>query len=231
MVDSQGTKEPVRVTYSDGFDGLPVPSPDGRQLAWTSSRSGGAAGQLFLAQWNHEKALEAIRNAPPRKPAQTVMRTTNDRIAPLSCCSSRWRSRCRWRASRARRRQPRRSRTKEHVVTLASDAARRAAHRLRRRAAGGRLSRHRAQGIGAKPIPGRTGLPAPVRVHGRDAGRRIPRHRGVRLPPGPSGAAATCRRSPSRTTARSAARVVFAGYGIVVPESQDFGYDSYATLT
>jgi Tol biopolymer transport system component len=67
MVDVQGTKEPVRVTYSDGFDGLPVPSPDGKQLAWTSSRSGGSAGQLFLAQWNHEKALEAIRNAPPRK--------------------------------------------------------------------------------------------------------------------------------------------------------------------
>ena len=68
MVDSQGAKEPVRVTYSDGFDGLPVPSPDGKTLAWTSSRSGGSAGQLFLAQWNHEKALEAIKNAPPRKP-------------------------------------------------------------------------------------------------------------------------------------------------------------------
>jgi Tol biopolymer transport system component len=70
MVDSHGTKEPVRVTYSDGFDGLPVPSPDGRQLAWTSSRSGGtgSAGQLFLAQWNHEKALEAIKNAPLRRP-------------------------------------------------------------------------------------------------------------------------------------------------------------------
>lgn len=67
LVDSAGTKEPVRVTYSDGFDGLPVPSPDGRQLAWTSARSGGSAGQLFLAQWNHEKALEAIRNAPPRQ--------------------------------------------------------------------------------------------------------------------------------------------------------------------
>ena len=67
MVDAAGAKEPVRVTYSDGFDGLPVPSPDGRQLAWTSSRSGGSAGQLFLAQWNHEKALEAIRNAPPRQ--------------------------------------------------------------------------------------------------------------------------------------------------------------------
>jgi Tol biopolymer transport system component len=70
MVDMQGTREPVRVTYSDGFDGLPVPSPDGKQLAWTSSRSGGAAGQLFLAQWNHEKAREAIKNAPPRKPSR-----------------------------------------------------------------------------------------------------------------------------------------------------------------
>ena len=70
MVDAQGTKEPVRVTYSDGFDGLPVPSPDGKQLAWTSSRSGGDAGQLFLAQWNHQNALETIKNAPPRKPSK-----------------------------------------------------------------------------------------------------------------------------------------------------------------
>ena len=68
IVDAQGTKEPVRVTYSDGFDGLPVPSPDGKTLAWTSSRSGGSAGQLFLAQWNHEKALDALRSAPPRIP-------------------------------------------------------------------------------------------------------------------------------------------------------------------
>jgi len=67
MVDSAGTKEPVRVTYSDGFDGLPVPSPDGKQLAWTSTRGGGSNGQLYLAQWNHEKALEAIKNAPLRK--------------------------------------------------------------------------------------------------------------------------------------------------------------------
>src|ERR1041385_8926062 len=68
IVDAAGTREPVRVTYSDGFDGLPVPSPDGTRLAWTSSRSGGAAGQLFLADWNHQKALEALKNAPPRTP-------------------------------------------------------------------------------------------------------------------------------------------------------------------
>jgi Tol biopolymer transport system component len=70
LVDAAGTKEPVRVTYSDGFDGLPVPSPDGRQLAWTSSRSGGSAGQLFLAEWNHEGARAALRRAPPRKQVQ-----------------------------------------------------------------------------------------------------------------------------------------------------------------
>jgi Tol biopolymer transport system component len=71
MVDAAGMKEPVRVTYSPGFDGLPVPSPDGKTLAWTSSRAGGSAGQLFLAQWNHGKALEALSNAPPRKPAKS----------------------------------------------------------------------------------------------------------------------------------------------------------------
>jgi Tol biopolymer transport system component len=69
-VDSEGEREPVRVTYSDGFDGLPVPSPDGTMLAWTSSRSGGAAGQIFLAQWNHEAVLRALDAAPPRKRTQ-----------------------------------------------------------------------------------------------------------------------------------------------------------------
>jgi Tol biopolymer transport system component len=68
MVDVAGTKEPVRVTYSEGFDGLPVPSPDGRQLAWTSSRGGGREGQIFLAQWNHEAARKALTAAPLRKP-------------------------------------------------------------------------------------------------------------------------------------------------------------------
>jgi Tol biopolymer transport system component len=67
MVDIDGKKEPVRVTYSDGFDGLPVPSPDGTQLAWTSTRGGGSQGQIFLAQWNHARALAAITAAPDRK--------------------------------------------------------------------------------------------------------------------------------------------------------------------
>jgi Tol biopolymer transport system component len=66
LVDIDGRKEPVRVTHTDGFDGLPVPSPDGRQLAWTSNRGGGREGQIFLAQWNHQAALAAVKAAPAR---------------------------------------------------------------------------------------------------------------------------------------------------------------------
>ena len=67
IVDIDGKKEPQRVTFSDGFDGLPVPSPDGRQLAWTSNRGGGREGQIYLAAWNHQHALDVLRAAPDRK--------------------------------------------------------------------------------------------------------------------------------------------------------------------
>jgi Tol biopolymer transport system component len=66
LVDIDGRREPVRVTYSEGFDGLPVPSPDGRQLAWTTNRGGGREGQIYLANWNHAAALAALKAAPPR---------------------------------------------------------------------------------------------------------------------------------------------------------------------
>lgn len=68
LVDTAGEKEPVRVTTTDGFDGLPVPTPDGRGLAWTSTRHGeGSGGQIYLADWNHEEALAALATAPPRR--------------------------------------------------------------------------------------------------------------------------------------------------------------------
>jgi Tol biopolymer transport system component len=66
IVDIHGRKEPVRVTYTAGFDGLPVPSPDGGRLAWTSSRAGGREGQIFLAEWSHEMARRALDAAPAR---------------------------------------------------------------------------------------------------------------------------------------------------------------------
>jgi Tol biopolymer transport system component len=66
LVDTAGRKEPVRITQTDGFDGLPVPSPDGRQLAWTSNRGGGREGQIYLAAWNHDAARAALAAAPAR---------------------------------------------------------------------------------------------------------------------------------------------------------------------
>lgn len=66
IVDTEGTKEPVRVTFTPGFDGLPVPTPDGRTLAWTSGRGGDTGAQIYFASWNHAKALEALNAAPPR---------------------------------------------------------------------------------------------------------------------------------------------------------------------
>jgi Tol biopolymer transport system component len=70
IVDADGKKEPVRVTYTDGFDGLPVPSPDGRRLAWTSTRHHGEGGQLYLADWNHEAARAALAAAADRQRAE-----------------------------------------------------------------------------------------------------------------------------------------------------------------
>jgi len=66
MVDTAGTKEPVRVTHTDGFDGLPVPTPDGKQLAWTSTRHKEKGGQIYIGQWNHEAATAALAAAPAR---------------------------------------------------------------------------------------------------------------------------------------------------------------------
>lgn len=60
MVDAAGQHEPVRVTHTPGFDGLPVFSPDGEQLAWTTNRTTSNQSQIFLAEWNHAKALEQL---------------------------------------------------------------------------------------------------------------------------------------------------------------------------
>ena len=72
VVDVQGEREPIRVTFTDGFDGLPVFSPDGKKLCWAASRTGDGKAQLFLADWNDESALQALAAAPPRFAKETT---------------------------------------------------------------------------------------------------------------------------------------------------------------
>jgi Tol biopolymer transport system component len=70
MVDAQGRHDPVRVTTTDGFDGLPVFSPDGNRLAWTSNRTSDKKAQIFIANWNHDAAAAAIAASPLRTGAE-----------------------------------------------------------------------------------------------------------------------------------------------------------------
>ncbi|MEQ1828103.1 MAG: M28 family peptidase [Pirellula sp.] len=60
LVDAAGSRAPVRVTTFEGFDSLPVFSPDGSELAWTSTRTANKKSQLFMAQWNDKAAREAL---------------------------------------------------------------------------------------------------------------------------------------------------------------------------
>jgi Tol biopolymer transport system component len=95
LVDAAGTREPVRVTSTDGFDGLPVFSPDGLTLCWTSARTPDAKSQLFLARWDHAAALTALASAPPRQsqtpasdpkptPASTAAREPGPAVTPAA---------------------------------------------------------------------------------------------------------------------------------------------------
>ncbi|MEZ6153032.1 MAG: M28 family peptidase [Pirellulaceae bacterium] len=59
LVDAAGEHSPVRVTYRDGFDGLPVFTPDGNELVWTS-RGSNSQSQLFEAHWNDASARRLL---------------------------------------------------------------------------------------------------------------------------------------------------------------------------
>ncbi|MCB1665076.1 MAG: PD40 domain-containing protein [Pseudomonadales bacterium] len=60
MIDTLGQHEPVRVTNTEGTDILPVFSPDGNSLAWSSTRTPDGSSQIYMADWNHERALELL---------------------------------------------------------------------------------------------------------------------------------------------------------------------------
>ena len=74
MVDAAGKHAPVRVTQTDGFDGLPVFAPNGKKLAWTSGRGPGGASQIYISDWNDaaaRKALGLTNDAKSKPTAET----------------------------------------------------------------------------------------------------------------------------------------------------------------
>lgn len=60
MIDPEGSNPPVRVTNTAGTDILPVFSPDGNQLAWSTTRTADGSSQIHMGNWNHQKALELV---------------------------------------------------------------------------------------------------------------------------------------------------------------------------
>ena len=123
--------------------------------------------------------------------------------------------------------------TRRHVETLASErfAGRQAGSPGERLAAdylAAELSR-----IGARPLPGRSDmfLPFEFTAASRDGGSSlsVTAAAGARL--SSSFAPPNVQALPfSEEASDLSGALIFAGYGIVVPESQNFGYDSYAGL-
>ena len=86
LVDSAGAREPVRVSFSEGFDGLPVFSPDGRRLSWSSARTADKKPQIFLADWDDAGARKVLGLGPAsrRQPRPAAAPAGDLTSAPIS---------------------------------------------------------------------------------------------------------------------------------------------------
>jgi Tol biopolymer transport system component len=238
LVDAAGTKQPVRVTFTDGFDGLPVFSPDGQRLCWTANRTADGKSQLFLAHWNHPAARAALQAAPLRGAKDQGQRTSDHSAKEAGETS----------AATTHAPAPKppvvpgkfsteitRADLRAAVAYLADDAleGRNTGTRGAQLAAEFIAGRFRADGLaplpgvkdfrqpfeytaGIKTLPGKNSLT--VRVEGGVVGERVFRpEEDFR---------------PLSFTANGEfdGEVVFAGYGLKVPEGNQRGYDSYAGL-
>jgi len=83
IVRADGKGEPVRATYTDGFDGLPVFLPDGQQISWTSTRTPAGRSQIFVGDWNHTHARHLLS-----LDKTTTDEADPDRVAALAASES-----------------------------------------------------------------------------------------------------------------------------------------------
>ena len=60
LIDVDGYGPPVRATNTEGTDILPVFSPDGSRLAWSTTRTPDGASQIHIGDWDHAAAMELL---------------------------------------------------------------------------------------------------------------------------------------------------------------------------
>ena len=221
-MDTAGTREPVRVTFTDGFDGLPVFSPDGQKLCWTTGRSSDKKSQLFLARWNHDAALKALEAAPrraARASAQAASSSATTTPAPSGTASTSAGITA--------------AALKADVEFLASDAleGRHTGEPGAQKAAGFIIEQ--LQRASLKPIGAASDYRQPFEF---TAGIKTLPEKNQLLVTG-SGEPATAFEvekdfRPLSFTANDSfeGEVVFAGYGLTVPESGSRSYNSYDGL-
>lgn len=234
MVDAAGEKEPVRVTFTDGFDGLPVFTPDGKKMVWTSGRTPGGESQLFIADWNDEAALAALAAAPPRNSNSDASMGSTMKVQPAVMQTA---SAGAITAAPGHEFSPGISASdlRADVDYLASDE-------LEGRLTGSPGTQKAAayianqfKKLGLKPLG--------------DSGtyfQEFPFTSGVKVVPGKNSMALVQQGDKAATTAlkldedfrpltftadgEAEGEVVFAGYGLSVPGDAGKGYDSYANL-
>jgi Tol biopolymer transport system component len=89
LIDAEAKSTPVRVSYTKGFDGLPAFTPDGKRLAWTTNRTPSKRSQIFIANWDHERARKLlglddanrVASTPGADAASAIGRSTREQTA------------------------------------------------------------------------------------------------------------------------------------------------------
>ncbi|MCZ6654751.1 MAG: M28 family peptidase [Planctomycetota bacterium] len=216
LVDVQGRSAPVRVTYTPKFDGLPSFSWDGTKLTWTSKRTAKSDSQIFIADWNHQAARRLLNLEHTAKRQDAAL------IAPQAVMSATTKPEIRAEDART------------HVVTLASERM------------AGRMTGTEGERLATQYVADafeRFGL-----IGAGDGGTYFQEFdftAGASLGPrnelqifGPDQAPGQLTVDQdwrplgiSNTGQFDSAEVVFAGYGIVAPKTEEFkSYDSFVHL-
>ncbi len=226
LVDVEGGRDPVRVTFTDGFDGLPTFAPDGKRLCWTSNRTSDGQSQLFVGAWNHEAALSAVRSAPVASRPVSEKEASSGASHKVAATSA---------GAKSFSPQIELEDLQRHVHYLASEELEgRMTGTAGARSAADYIASH-LKAAGLRPLSdGGTyfqefEFTAGVRVVTNE--NQLVVHR-ADDPPGKMKFEVEKDFRPLSFTANQSVEgeVVFAGYGLVVPGKAGEGYDSYAGL-